>query len=708
VLAGSAASAHASAFAPVVPHGGVVLPAGARDTGPVAGDVELHATVALRPRHAAALAAYAAGVTTPGSADYHHYLSVRQFADRFGPTTGAIATVQARLRARGLVVTATSANRLSISVRGSAATTSTAFSTTIDRYVLRNGASEDAPTSVPHLPGSAGLVQGIVGLDTVAPTAALQIHGDARPAQAHAQVAQGSSACSAATADASANGGETPAQIAAHYGLSNFTAAGDQGSGVTVALYELEPFSASDIASYQACMGTNTTVTTESVDGGAGTGAGSGEAAMDVEDLIGLAPKASIRVYEGPQTGQGAYNTYSQIVSDDAAQIISTSWGLCEAQEGVVGARAENVLFQEAATQGQSVIAASGDDGADDCGNGSLAVDDPGSQPWVTSVGGTRFGAAGDAVWNDSSGAGGGGASQFWGRPTWQTSSEAQSGVSCGAVPGTSCREVPDISADADPNTGYTAFYRGAWRTIGGTSVSAPTVAALAALATASPACGGARLGFLSPALYADAADIHDITSGTNSFDGVTGFAATPGYDMASGLGTPTAALGPALCGDSVSLTVPGAQSWTTARSVSLAASATSAKHAALSFSATGLPAGVQINPSSGAITGTPTQGGGFTATVTALDADGGTQSRSFTATVTISRTATAAAKKGSAKSAAQRRRAKARKAARARRAKTARARRAKARIRAARTRLRVRTSAHRRQRRRSSHRRHR
>jgi subtilase family serine protease len=595
-------------------------------------------------------------VSTPGAADYHRYLSVRQFADSFAPSASAIGTVRARLRSRGLIVGATSANRMSISVRGSAATTSAAFATTIDRYVMRGGASEDAPKSEPRLPGAAGrLVQGIVGLDTVAPSAALQIRGDGRRARAHAQVVQGSGACSAATAEASANGGEMPAQIAAHYGLSNFDAAGDHGGGVTIALYELEPFSASDIDAYQACMGTNTSVTTETVDGGAGTGAGSGEAATDVEDLVGLAPKASIRVYEGPQTGLGAYDTYSQIVSDDAAQVISTSWGLCEAQEGIVGAEAENTLFEEAATQGQSVIAAAGDDGADDCANGSLAVDDPGSQPWVTSVGGTHLTAAGDTVWNDSSGAGGGGASQFWGRPAWQPSTEPQTQVTCGAF-ATACREVPDIAADADPDTGYTAFYQGAWRTVGGTSAAAPTVAALAALASASPACGGARLGFLDPALYADAADSHDITSGDNSFDGVTGFAATTGYDMASGLGTPTAALGPALCGDAVSLTVPRAQGWSTGRAVSLAASATSAKHATLAFSATGLPAGVRMSPSSGAIRGTPTHSGSFTVTVTALDADGGTHSSSFTATVAPAR-ASAAAKRGSSAAASARRR---------------------------------------------------
>jgi subtilase family serine protease len=91
--------------------------------------------------------------------------------------------------------------------------------------------------------------------------------------------------------------------------------------------------------------------------------------------------------------------------------------------------------------------------------------------------------------------------------------------------------------------------YNGGWATVGGTSVAAPTLAADAALAEASPACAGHRIGFLNPILYrAPTTDFGDVTVGDNSSDGVTGFSAGPGYDMASGLGTPTAALGAALC----------------------------------------------------------------------------------------------------------------------------------------------------------------
>lgn len=642
-----AASASAASFPSLVPHGGAALPAGARDLGRVRPDVALHLTVALRPRRERALAAYAAAVSKPGSADYHHYLSVGAFADRFAPTAAQIRTVRSSLRARGLLLGATSPNGLSIPVRGSAAVAGAAFATTIDRYALRDGMTEDAASSAPALGGAAGgLVQGVVGFDTVAPGASVHFR-DARAGSAPVPAVRstgrvatlpGPKACASANATALASGGETADGIAAHYGIENFWAGGDEGSGVTIALYELEPFSASDIAEYQACMGTDTSVTTVPVDGGAGTGYGSGEAAMDVEDLIGLAPQAQIRVYEGPQTGLGAFDTYSAIVSSDASQVVSTSWGLCEAEEGRTAALAESVLFQEAAVQGQSVLAAAGDSGSDDCGQGTAGVDDPGSQPWVTSVGGTHFAASGDTVWDNSNGAGGGGVSSLWSRPAWQSSAVAQSSVTCGTG-GTGCREVPDISADADPTTGYVAFYHGGWRVAGGTSVAAPTVAALAALADASPACVGAHLGFLDPALYADAADLHDVTSGTNSFGGVAGFGAGPGYDMASGLGTPTAALGPALCGDALSFSAPASQSLTAGRAAALSLSAQSAKGAPLTWSAAGLPLGLSLDSSTGQITGAPTSAGTSTVTVTVTDADGATASGSFAVTVAAGKT---------------------------------------------------------------------
>jgi hypothetical protein len=120
-----------------------------------------------------------------------------------------------------------------------------------------------------------------------------------------------------------------------------------------------------------------------------------------------------------------------------------------------------------------------------------------------------------------------------------------------------SSRETPDVSADADPDTGYLIYWNGSgsasgpagWQGIGGTSAAAPVWAAAIALINASKACGGALVGFANPALYTAAAtsygqDFNDVTRGNNDFTGTNGgrYAAGSGFDMASGLGTPNAA----------------------------------------------------------------------------------------------------------------------------------------------------------------------
>jgi subtilase family serine protease len=358
------------------------------------------ATVALAPRNAAALTAYAGAVTTPGSPVYHRYLTVAQFARRFGAGPAAIARVRSALAAEGLRAGAVSANGLALPITGTVAVAHHAFATAMARRDATSPSIGD---------GVAGLVQGVIPADATPPTAAVIVRRpamDATDVTAPATTAPtGPQPCPVAQAAGAAAAGYTANQIASAYGLSDYYANGDEGSNVSIALYELEPFSAADVAAYQSCYGSAADVRVIPVDGGAGVGAGSGEAAMDVETVIGLAPRATIKVYEGPDNGLGAYDTYSRIVSDDSAQVISTSWGQCEALEGAVSAAAEKTLFQEAAVQGQSLLASAGDQGSDDCGDHQQSVDDPASQPWVTAVGATSLQASGDLVWNDSLGA---------------------------------------------------------------------------------------------------------------------------------------------------------------------------------------------------------------------------------------------------------------------------------------------------------------
>lgn len=645
-----------------------VIPAGASARGPLPSASVIDATVALQPRDPAALAAYAKSVSTAASPLYHHYLSVAQFARRFAPGAAEVASVRAALQAQGLHPGPLAANGLSLDIAAPAGTMSTALATSFERYRVAGGRTAFANTAAPALPASvAGLVQGVIGLDSLQvprPAGLVKARPASRRAHAAARSASAPGEGQACTAAAS-SGGYTAGEIASAYGLSDLYAAGDGGAGTTVALFELEPYYASDIVAYQSCYGTAAPVTNIAIDGGAGTTVSDGEAALDIEDVIGLAPGASILVYEGRNTSTGAMDTYRAIITQNRAKVISTSWGLCEPQEGSAAAGAENTLFQEAAVQGQTIFAASGDHGVDDCYGSthasSNAVDDPASQPYVTAVGGTSLATLGpppsESVWNSTwnhgaaSGAGGGGVSVLWGMPGYQAGiALAQSGVAC-AGSGTSCREVPDVSADADVLTGYSIYYNRRWSIYGGTSAAAPTWAALATLANASATCTGKTVGFANPGLYQAARSAYgnyfnDVTSGNNSYGGLSGFSAAAGYDMATGLGSPKgAAVAAAMCGSTwtppaapaptptpaptpapvVTLTPPPAQTARVGQLVRLGLHATDSAGQALTYTARGLPAGLSVAAGTGLISGTPQHAGKSRATVTATDTSGST-----------------------------------------------------------------------------------
>jgi subtilase family serine protease len=547
------------------------VPTGALAVGALPAATRLLATVAFEPSSPAALAAYATAVSTRGNVLDGKYLTTAQFAARFGPSASTIAAVRGVLQRDGLRPSPVTPDHLAVGIRGTAAQFSRAFGTGFILYRLANGRLAYANTRAPRLPASiATAVQAVIGLDNLASPHPEDLVASTRAGgAAAARVATGGpQPCTAAQNEGSSQGAYTANQLASAYSFSSLYGAGDLGAGQTVAIYELEPNLKSDIAAYQKCYGTTTNVTYVKVDGGTGTGAGSGEASLDIEDVIGLVPEAKILVYQAPNTGTGAYDEYNSIIGQDRANVISTSWGLCESEEGSSAADAELTLFEEAATQRQSVLAAAGDDGSEDCGTNALAVDDPGTDPYVTSVGGLKLSKLGppptESVWDDSVGSGGGGISEFWEMPTYQSGARKSlhvigaksSGKPCGASKGTYCREVPDVSANADPYTGYVVYHNGHWTTIGGTSAAAPLFAAFIALTNASTACAGTNVGFLNPSLYSIAgtaysANFYDIKSGNNDWTGSHpgDYAAGAGFDMASGLGAPDGAtLSAALC----------------------------------------------------------------------------------------------------------------------------------------------------------------
>jgi hypothetical protein len=598
------------------------IPAGARPTGAVRLSAPISADLVLKPRDNAAVARFIAAVTDQDSPLFRHYLPAGAYARKFGPARATIIAATSLLAADGLRVTGVSADHLLIHFRGTASAVGAAFHTTLESYRLRDGFIGHATTSAVRLPARiAGSVTAVLGLDNLVqeePAGILRApasdRGKIRPA-ATAKLSYPAGApkpCKAATAAAARFGGLTDDQIAHAYGAFGLYGSGDFGAGQHIAIYELEPFERSDVKTFDTCyFGAKAAkqmlrrLHVHSVDGGQPPGSGSGEAILDVEDVSAIAPDATIDVYVGvsPGTDGTDYDPvdgYAAIIDADADQIISTSWGLCEQaiQVGQPGLQAtENLLFEQAAAQGQSVFAAAGDNGSDDCntfetstavkGQNPLSVDDPGSQPYVVSVGGTTIDDAAtqppvEQVWNDGAdgGGGGGGISQSWVMSSWQRAATVP-GIAlpgsavyaaankvekafkyppdfcqatvAGATSSTPCRLVPDVSAQADEFTGAITIYQaafGGWSTIGGTSSATPIWAAMLALVNASSTCAGTRgVGFAGPLLYAVASDpgaygaaFNDITIGDNDIYGLDNglvFKARKGYDLASGLGSP-------------------------------------------------------------------------------------------------------------------------------------------------------------------------
>ena len=149
--------------------GGVEHAALARQAPAVSPRLRLRVRVALKPRSAASLTAYAQAVSTPGNADYRHFLTPAQFRRRFGATTAQVSRVRASLRAHGLHPGATSAGGLSIPVTATAAQLERAFSLSLHRIVTHGRRATVAATTAPALDASvAGAVQSILGLDTTA------------------------------------------------------------------------------------------------------------------------------------------------------------------------------------------------------------------------------------------------------------------------------------------------------------------------------------------------------------------------------------------------------------------------------------------------------------------------------------------------------------------------------------------------------------
>jgi hypothetical protein len=506
--------------------------------------------VVLPPRNEGQLQALLRGLYSPGSPDYHQWLRPGQFVEQFGPSGSQTDAVESWLHGVGL--TDTGVSGFAVRVTAKASQVDEALGTSFEKYRTRSGHVGYLAQKTPLVPEALadGQVAAILGLDTVSTFQSQSTLSPATrqsPNVAQQPDADGLTPCSAAQS-AAAPGYYTLDALGAAYGFGSLLSDGQNGHGKTIAVYELGSSSSSDVSTYENCFGLSNPVSAVSADGGGGAvgGGGTVEADADIEQAATQAPGASLISYEAPNTDAGAYDDWETIVTADAASVVSTSWGICEpfaVEDAEIPSY--STLFEQAATQGQTVLAASGDSGSEDCyqsdNSTALEVDYPASDPWVTGVGGTDLYGPGDEVaWPE----GGGGISREFADPSWQPLDLAwqSSGNPCGL----DCREVPDLSSNA--GVGMIIYDSGAWTVIGGTSLAAPLVAGL--VADRDDGCTTSTAD-LAPTLYAaDAQGLYgsaltDITSGDNDYTdsyGGADYRATTGYDPVTGLGTPLAA----------------------------------------------------------------------------------------------------------------------------------------------------------------------
>jgi hypothetical protein len=586
------------------------VPKGAVRTGATAASTPVELSVGLAPRNPDELKAFVTATTTKGNAQYHHYLAKGQFASTFGPTPDTIAKVTASLRAEGLHPGKVSADGLSIPVSTTLDQATRAFSTGFSSYQLPDGTNGFANNAAPQVSGSiAADLSGITGLNTlsrdhtmhtVVPASKVPFGAKAKvattsgtsgtTAKSPALTSGGPQLCTTAVTAltksyagrSDGNGYISAGTLADTYGMQHTTTS---GAGITVGVLELENFSDKDLAAYQSCYGTKASVTRRTVDGGpkeavnpakiGGTVTDNGiESLLDLEDIASLAPAAKIIDYQGPDADKYTeakwLDTYRTMVTDDAASVLSISYGACEDDSDPAVQNAENFYSAEAAAQGQTILASSGDDGATGCfrDTGSpnvlaASVSDPASQPYVTGVGGTTLkggtkdsAATSRTAWSGS----GGGTSDYWSMPNaynYQSGFEADGfdGAGCQPQTGFTCRQVPDVAANADTNSAYPVYYGAAWHLVGGTSGASPTWAALLAIANTQGTClNNGPLGMVNYALYQAARDNYagnftDIKTGNNKAEQGLGYNATASYDLPTGLGEPNAAtLSTTLC----------------------------------------------------------------------------------------------------------------------------------------------------------------
>jgi kumamolisin len=453
------------------------------------------------------------------------YPTRSEFTKAFGSTRGELNRVREFAKDNSLRVLEASPAKRSVLLSGTVGQFSDAFKVSLSRYTHpQKGAYRGRVGSVYLPPELAPTVSAVLGLDS-RPQA--RTHFRIRPA-------------------AAAGVSYTPPQVGSLY---DFPPAED-GSGQTIGIVELGGgYSPIDLQTFFSGLGVSPpSVTSVSVDGASNSPTGDpngpdAEVLLDIEVAGSIAPKAKALVYFAPNTDAGFVDSVNFALHGPQGKpsIISISWGSAESEWTSQGIQALDQAFQDAAALGVTVFAASGDQGSSDGVDDGLAhVDYPASSQYVTGCGGTRLTASGgkivsQVVWDDlpSGGATGGGVSDVFPLPSWQEGA----GVPPSANPGGRIgRGVPDVSGDADPQTGYGVVVDGQQIIVGGTSAVAPLWTGLFALINQGI---GKPAGYINPLLYAKGSEaaFDDVVSGSNG-----AYGAGTGWSPCTGWGSPIGA----------------------------------------------------------------------------------------------------------------------------------------------------------------------
>ena len=528
------------------------LPKGSKVVGAADADEQIEVSVRIRPKSAAALRddqLMAQGAQPPSQ---RQYVSREEFAARAGADPADVAKIDDFAHQHGLTVKSVHLASRTVKLTGPVKAFSGAFGVKLSEVKHRGATFRMRKGSILIPEELKSIIVGVHGLDN---------RPVARPHFRRTRARR-----RAARPRAAADGSFSVTEIAKLY---NFPT-GVTGAGQCVAIIELNDidskgrpvgagYKTADLETFFKQAGIAIpSIVSVGVDGGVnkpGNSEADGEVVLDIEVAGAVAPGAKIAVYFAPNTTNGFIDAVKAAAHDTARRpsVISISWGGPEdpggSQQFLDGL---NEAVRDAAAMGVTVCVAAGDNGSADMGNdwdGKPHADFPASSPFALACGGTKLLASNgritnEEVWNGgpSDGAGGGGVSNYFQLPPYQSSSKVPTSPS-----GFAGRGVPDVAGDADPASGYQIFLNGGRTTIGGTSAVAPLMAGLIAMINeAATKKFGKTAGFINPIIYAANPQnpFRDITEGNNDINGNLGglYTAGPGWDACSGLGVPDGA----------------------------------------------------------------------------------------------------------------------------------------------------------------------